>query len=354
MEPGQRPWISVDPDCQEHPFAREILAASQGHGRASAVARQLPHFPGLRLSRHLGRFLKPCPGTRNYLCCGYRVLNLVLGCPYGCTYCILQNYLEGPQIQVFVNLFDALWEVEDWLKGRRGIWRVGTGELGDSLALEPLIPFSQRLVPFFARLPNAILELKTKSCQVGALLDLPHGGHTVISFSLNPPLVAARAEPLAPSPEERVWAARLCQEKGYPVGIHLDPLVMLEGWEEAYRGLLERLFGSLDPGGILWISMGALRYPRSMHPRMVEGGLGLGEMVPGLDGKMRYLRPLRSAMFRTLARWIRELAGPIPLLYLCMESREVWREALGFAPRSMAQLDQMFQERVRGYWSSRY
>ncbi len=306
--------------------------------------------PTVRFRHHKGRFLKPCPGTRNYLCCGYWVLNLVLGCPYACRYCILQDYLGGSEIEVMLNLEDGLREVAEFLAGWPGILRVGTGELGDSLALEPEVPLSKHLVPFFAGLPNALLELKTKSCQVGGLLDLPHNGHTVISFSLNPPLVAERAEPGVPTARKRIEAAALCLERGYPLGIHLDPLVMLKGWEEAYRGLLEELFQCLDPRRILWVSMGALRYPRSMHEAMVQAGLGLGEMVPGLDGKIRYLRPLRAGMFKTLAGWIRELGGSEPLLYLCMESPEVWREALGFAPASLVELDRLFQERIKRYW----
>ncbi len=304
----------------------------------------------MKFRHHLGRFLKPCPGTQNYLCCGYWVLNLILGCPYSCKYCILQDYLGTSEIEVLTNLEDGLKEVEDLLRGRPGILRVGTGELGDSLALEPFLPLSQRLVPFFARFPNAILELKTKSCQVQGLLDLPHNKRTVVSFSLNPPLVADKAEPGVPKPRQRIEAAFLCAENGYPLGIHLDPLVMLEGWQEAYRGLLEELFRCLDPRQVLWVSMGALRYPRSMHQAMVEAGLGLGEMVPGLDGKMRYLRPLRAEMFRTVAGWIRELGGREPLVYLCMESPEVWEEALGFAPGNMAELDELFQQRIKKYW----
>ncbi len=298
----------------------------------------------------MGRFLKPCPGTSNYLCCGYWVLNLVLGCPYRCRYCILQDYLGTSEIEVMVNVQDALKEVEYFLKGRQGILRVGTGELGDSLALEPSVCLSRTLVPFFARFPNALLELKTKSCQVAELLDLAHNRRTVVSFSLNPPLIANRAEPGVPAALDRIRAGALCQEKGYPLGIHFDPLIMLEGWQDAYRELLEELFKSIDPGSILWISMGALRYPRSMHEAMVENGLGLGEMVPGLDNKMRYLRPLRVQMFKTLAGWIKELGGQEPLIYLCMESPEVWRQALGFAPASMADLDRLFQERIRRYW----
>lgn len=303
------------------------------------------------LKPQLGRVLRPCPGTRGYLCCGYWVLNVIRGCPYQCAYCVIvKDYLQGGPIVVASNIHEILEEVGGFLKGRKGIVRVGTGELGDSLALEPHLPLSEILVPYFARIPNAVLELKTKSCEVKNLLCLPHGHHTVVSFSVTPEAIAAKLEKGAPSPFMRIEAALICQQRGYPIGIHLDPVIMLPEWEEHYRSLLERVFQSLDPSCVLWVSIGGLRYPKSMHTEMVRVGLGLGEMVPGIDGKMRYLRPLRTRMFRTLVGWIRELGGPKPLIYLCMEGPDVWKDALGFAPRDRSSLDRLFQERVREYW----
>ena len=41
-----------------------------------------------------GREGGPCPGTSACLCCGYRVLDPVCGCPFACRYCVLRSYLE--------------------------------------------------------------------------------------------------------------------------------------------------------------------------------------------------------------------------------------------------------------------
>jgi spore photoproduct lyase len=51
-----------------------------------------------------------------------------------------------------------------------------------------------------------------------------------------------------------------------------------------------------------------------------------GEMILGEDGKYRYFRPLRTALYRALQEEIiRHFQDTT--LYLCMESHEVWHEA---------------------------
>jgi spore photoproduct lyase len=344
----RRVWIEAN--CEEEPLAHRIRQALRGVPLETIPPGERPPAPegSWTLRRQRGRFLKPCPGTRNYLCCGYHVLNPVLGCPFGCAYCILEEYLGQEEITIFVNLRDALGEVRELASRKGTVVRIGTGELGDSLALDPWLGTSETLVPFFATLPNAILELKTKSDRVEALLDLPHGGHTVVSWSINPPRVIEMAEAATASLHQRLDAARRCQERGYPLGLHLDPMVCIDGWEEEYRQTLETVFGLLDPGGIIWVSIGGLRYPPHLQGRLLESGLGLGELLPGLDGKLRYLRPIRARMFRHAVEWIRELAGDV-FVYLCMEGRDVWEASLGWAPRGMAHLDRLFQERISSF-----
>ncbi len=303
------------------------------------------------LRRRRGRFLRPCPGTRRYLCCGYFVLNLALGCPYECVYCIIPHYYATSGITLFVNVEDALGELRDFVLRRKEVTRIGTGEWTDSLALEACLRLSRRLIPVFGQLPNAVLELKTKSTYVDPLLDLAHGGHTVVSWSLNAPSIIARAEPGTPSLLERLLAARRCQQHGYPIALHWDPLVLSEGWEEEYREAVRTVFEILDPQSILWISLGALRYPPSLSDPLRESGIGLGESFPGLDGKLRYLRPLRVRIFRSMAGWIRREAGSEVLIYLCMESSEVWKASVGWAPTGLKDLDRRFQERIQLFWS---
>jgi len=74
-----------------------------------------------------------------------------------------------------------------------------------------------------------------------------------------------------------------------------------------------------------------------MRERFPSTDLLSGEQVLCPDGKMRYFQPLRVSMYRKMLSWIRS-AAPIVFVYLCMESKEVWEQVFGFAPRCEKEL----------------
>lgn len=305
----------------------------------------------LLIARQRGPFIKRCPGTSGYICCGYRIINVATGCDLDCSYCILQGYLTNPLVTVYANTDDLLARLETFLSsGEDEFYRLGTGELTDSLSLDPVFGHARLLVPFFAGRTNAILELKTKTTRIDELLELEHGGRTVVSWSLNAEEIARREEHGAPPVIERLRAARRCQEAGFRIGFHFDPMIDFPGWETGYHRVVDAIFEHVDPQAIAWISLGALRYPpaleeiiRRRHP---GSEITLGELFPGDDGKPRYFRPLRTRLFRTIHERIRS-HDPDVFIYLCMESDRVWRQALGWSPGSMAVLSRQLDERVR-------
>jgi len=291
----------------------------------------------LLLTPHRGNFLKKCPGSEGRVCCNYYVINFASNCPMECSYCYLQDYLfHNPALKVFSNVDDLLDEAHALFSRHRSFFfRVGTGELADSLVLDPFIGFSELIVPFFAEQPNALLELKTKSRCVERLMSLDPKGRVVVSWSMNPQRVIDADEHGTASLEERIEAARRCQEGGYKLGFHFDPMVEYDGWEEDYRAMIERIFSVIDHRRVVWISMGVLRntpnLKRIMRQRFPSSRLLSGEQLLGPDGKMRYFHPLRVGMYRKMLRWIRQ-ASPMVFIYLCMESREVWEQVFGFSP----------------------
>jgi spore photoproduct lyase len=307
----------------------------------------------LFISHFYGRRLKPCPGTSNHICCGYYVINAITNCPMDCSYCVLQGYLNNPLLTLYVNWEDLLHEINHFLiRGQPSFPRLGTGELSDSLALETIFPLSQFLVPFFAERPNGILELKTKSANVDPLLALDHRRKTVVSWSLNPPGMIEREEMGTVPLEERIHAARKCQEKGYPLGFHFDPLLYQKGWEEEYQETILQLFKKVDPKGVVWVSLGAFRYPPKLkaiaEERFPQTEVFLGELFPGRDAKFRYLKEMRVEMYRKMARWLKEVE-PNLFIYLCMESKEVWEKVFGWAPENSRHLNQLFEKRLKGF-----
>jgi spore photoproduct lyase len=307
----------------------------------------------LLVTHFYGRRLRPCPGTSNHLCCGYYVINAITNCPMDCSYCVLQGYLNNPFLTLYTNWDDLFQEIETFLSAdRQSLLRLGTGELSDSLALESIFPFSQFLIPLFAERHNGILELKTKSANVHSLLHLNHRGRTVVSWSLNPPQMIEEEEMRTAPLEERIDAAMRCQERGFPLGFHFDPLIYHENWERGYRETILQLFRKIDPNRVAWISLGGFRYPPKLKPiaegRFPETRVFLGELFPGRDAKFRYLKEIRVEMYRKMAGWLKEV-DPDLFIYLCMESKEVWEKVFGWAPEDSRHLNQMFEERLKEF-----
>jgi spore photoproduct lyase len=307
----------------------------------------------LLITHFYGRRLKPCPGTSHHICCGYYVINAITNCPMDCSYCVLQGYLNNPFLTLYTNWDDLLQEIETFLTGDHpSLLRLGTGELSDSLALESVFPISQFLIPFFAERHNGILELKTKSTNVNSLLHLNHRGKTIVSWSLNPPKMIEEEEMGTALLEERIDAARKCQEKGYPLGFHFDPIIDHENWEKGYQETVFQLFKQIDSERVVWISLGGFRYPPKLkaiaEERFPNTRIFLGELFPGRDAKFRYLKEIRVEMYRKIAGWLREV-DPDLFIYLCMESKEVWEKVFGWAPENSRHLNQMFAERLKKF-----
>ena len=338
------PQVPVERIGDKRPLIKEYLSLGDPIGLGKK---------NLLITRFYGKRLKPCPGTSSHICCGYYVINAISNCPMDCSYCVLQGYLNNPLITLYSNWEEILGEIEAFLsRNLRSFFRLGTGELSDSLALDPIFPFSQVLIPFFAESSNGILELKTKSAEVDHLLDLNHKGRTVISWSLNPQKIIEEEERKTATLKERLDAARRCQERGYLLGFHFDPLIHHDGWEKGYHETIQNLFSRIDPKRIAWISLGGFRYPPQLkaiaEERFPRARVFLGELFPGKDAKFRYLKEIRVEMYRSMVGWLKEIDSNL-FVYLCMESKEVWERVFGWTPSGSSHLNQLFEERVEAF-----
>ncbi len=293
----------------------------------------------LVLMRYPANFVKLCQGSGAEICCNCFIVSYVSNCHFECTYCVLQSYLNNPAMIIYTNIGDLMDEVRETLShSPNRLFRIGTGELSDSLALDHITCYTQRLVPFFASLPNGILELKTKSDQIENLKGLDHGGHTIVSWSMNTKRICHTEEFKTSTFEARLAAARQCQEWDYKLGFHFDPLIHYPGWETEYQEAVKEIFSTIDPQRIAWISLGALRFTPHLRTiirkRFPKSAIPYGEFVPGHHGKLRYFRPIREEMYRRIRSWIHEEASQV-FVYLCMENRTVWEQSFGEAPNSL-------------------
>lgn len=303
----------------------------------------------LLLARNRGAFIKACPGTKEYLCCGYQILNIGTYCTMDCSYCILQSYFHPPLLHYFINQDDLFAELDEAFKRKR-IQRFGTGEFTDSLIWEAWSGLSRRLAQRFAGQTRAVLELKTKTVAISKFRDIQSNRKTILSWSLNTPQIIASQERRTASLEARLRAAAQAQEWGYPLAFHFDPMVIYPGCEDHYREVLERLMSIISQENIVWISLGTFRYvpvlKSIIEKRFANSDIIHGEFVLGLDEKMRYFKPLRIRLYSMMVKWLHELA-PKVTSYLCMEDEQVWELVYGFAPQSRGGLDRMLDKSAR-------
>lgn len=306
----------------------------------------------LFLRRYQGRFLRPCPGTRRYQCCGYRILHIGENCPLGCSYCILQAYFQDRVLKVWANQEELFVELEEVLsRDSNRLHRLGTGEFTDSLVLESVTGFSadliRRLIPF----NNVRLELKTKTADLTWLEAVSRPEQILPAWSLNAPQVTAREEGQAARLEERLAAAGKCVKAGMRVCFHFDPIIRYPGWREGYAEIVDRLAETVSPRDIAYISLGSFRFlpelKACIEARHPQATYIHEEYIRGLDGKQRLLRPLRVEQLRFVARRLAS-RGFDEQLYLCMESDDVWRAALGRTPAEQGGLGNFLMHRAFG------
>jgi spore photoproduct lyase len=353
--------LYVDAELEDHPLAAD-MASRLGLSPVVIDDRSRLFDPlkmeddpwssgkkALLLTRNRGAFIKACPGTREYICCGYQILHIGTYCTMDCSYCILQSYFHPPLLHYFINQDDLLDELDEALQQNR-IQRFGTGEFTDSLIWEPWTDLSSRLIQRFAVQTRAVLEFKTKTTAISRFEDVQSNRKTILSWSLNTPHVIATQERGTATLEARLRAAAKAQAWGYPLAFHFDPMVIYPGCEDHYRLVLERLVTRISPENIVWISMGTFRFIPALksviQKRFAESDIIHGEFVPGLDGKMRYFKPLRIRLYSLMVKWLRELA-PKVTTYLCMEDEQIWELVYGFTPVSKGGLDRMLDESAR-------
>lgn len=295
-----------------------------------------------------GRVVSRCPGSRGQECCNYLTVDLYIGCSIGCSYCIMQSYLNYAPLVVQADPYPAVQEIRRLAEQNADrMVRVGSGEVGDSLLLDPAFRLSEEIICAVADLPNVRFESKTKTDFVDHLLSIPAKGGAVIGFSVNPePIVRAEEGTAAPT-ADRLRAASRALEAGFRVAFHFDPVIRSgartpEDALRAYADLADqiaRLCANV-PDRIAWVSLGTVRFTPGLRSRIADRPYLYDEFVPCPDGKYRYIQRERVRIYTDLYQRLRRWAD-IPV-YLCMESRAVWRRVTGSLPSQIPGLRDIF------------
>lgn len=303
------------------------------------------------LIKNKGKFVKSCPGTPNHVCCGYMIIDFAHGCDLGCSYCILNYYFKNKPLEVYSNIDDLLIEVETFLNNRRKLVRFGTGEFTDSLLFEKKHPIYRKLVPLISHRRDAILELKTKTTNIDKLLEIEDRNNIIVSWSLNSDYISKSEELYAPSISERIKAAYRIQLAGYRLSFHFDPIIYYGDWQNGYKRTIDALFKKIDPGKVVYISMGTLRFMQFLRDiiRKQSKIYSLGEFIKGIDNKYRYFRPIRTEMYKRIKEYLAVYINEAKI-YMCMESEDVWYDVFGIEDMNTKKLSQRLDNACRRHF----
>lgn len=271
---------------ERFPNARKIICEQYGEvfNPKAQNFRLQKQEPALILAEKFqNRVLKAPSGygigaERNYY------FSHMLNCLYDCRYCFLQGMYQSANYVVFVNYEDFQQQILDICRATPDeTIHFFSGYDGDSLALEPVTGFAEQFIPFFAELPNAWLELRTKSTQIRSLLGMQPVPNCIAAFSLTPDAIARKVEDKAPSVMKRLEAIVKLQAHGWPIGLRFDPLIYQTGYQALYDELFADVFARLDLQQLHSVSLGVFRLPekyfKKMHKLYPEAPLFAGPLV---------------------------------------------------------------------------
>ena len=289
--------------------------------------------------------IRPCPCSTDAIGCGYHNMDLLEGCPFDCSYCILQAYLPSKKLRPFACSEER---VHHWLteaSSQNPFLRLGTGELADSLAFEAEFSLTDMLLRVIPAHPDVVLEWKTKSIRIETFLRKPHlPSNIVLSWSLNPEEIIATEEHGTPTLRERLHAMRRVADSGAHLGIHLDPVILTPQWRSRYERLIRTIRSTLGANAPLaWISLGSLRYPPSLRPILLNrppSALFYAEQQRDRGGKYRYHPELRIQAYRHIVSCLGSLMEQHAPLYLCMEQKEIWEEVFPGTPPAPEEINE--------------
>jgi len=271
-------------------------------------------------------------------------LHSIIGCPFRCAYCSF-----GTINRVLVNIEEYFEHLHDWLAlgGEQRLWK--WDNWADVNCFEPEYGASALLVEYFARQQAKYLEIYAgKSDNVDHLLPLGHNGQTIIQWSVGGATQTSSFEPRTASWEERIEAARKCQQAGYLVRYRFSPIIPVQRWREENTALIERIFERTSPDVISLCAFGW------MDLADAERCLDFGALDPDFVAAMRAAAPFlrergytagggrpmpheaRYVLFKHLISEIRRVS-PGTVIALCLETEEMWQalgRELGQSPRN--------------------
>lgn len=277
----------------------------------------------LILADYEGTIVKEAPPAYGFSSLPHFYFIHAKNCIYECQYCFLQGYFKSPDLVLYVNyqkLCSAL--KSSFRNNKKGAW-YHAGEFSDSLALSTLTNELPYLFELFKDHPDHFLELRTKSANIKSIIDLKPLSNVYVSFSLSPVKVAKEYDLKASPVTARLSAMRKLTEKGFSIGIHLDPVIYNEDYEKQYVDLIDEICKNIERRRIKYISIGTVRFTKDVFKQLQknypDSNILKKSFQKGFDGKLRYSKPLRQNMQNEINAILMQKGFDKKRIYFCME-----------------------------------
>ena len=257
--------------CERFPEAKQIICERYGEvfNPKAQNFRLQKQNPALILAEKYKNFALPAPQGYNIGAKKNYYFSHMLNCLYDCRYCFLQGMYQSANYVLFVN-FEAYQEEIRQICHHSPNEDIHffSGYDCDSLALEPITGFADHFLPFFEQLPNAWLELRTKSTQIRGLLNKNPWPRCIVAFSLSPDEIATTVEDKAPSLSRRLDALCKLQAQGWKIGLRFDPLIYQTDYQQQYNVFFEQVFSRINLESLHSVSLGVFRLPEKYFKKI--------------------------------------------------------------------------------------
>lgn len=241
--------IYYEEKAKEYPLGKELLEKYknkqvpmhiiENHNNIEEMRKkQNVEFPKMKQNLIIG-IRKTHKFVPNNKISDYLVPYTSSGCIAMCMYCYLVcNYNKCAYLRLFVNREEMLNKI---IKIANESEKELTFEIGSNsdLVLENTITGNLKwTIEKFAQNGKGYLTFPTKFHMIEDLLPLKHGGRTIIRMSVNPQEIIQKVEFGTSSLDKRIEAINRLKEAGYPVGILIAPVVLVENWKALYKKLI--------------------------------------------------------------------------------------------------------------------
>lgn len=325
----QEQWIKLKNELNHYPVGAPVSVVNT-NTKAVVVSRKKPQ---------LGIGYCPVASARTS-CCNLLTLDAVDNCGYACSYCSIQSFYAGHQVYFDPQFPTKLASLKiDPDK----IYHIGTGQSSDSLMWGNSHGALDALIAFADANPNVILELKTKSANIGHLLTNRLPPNLICTWSLNPQVIVDNEEHGSAPLAKRLEAAQRLSEHGTLVGFHLHPMIHHAGWEEGYGDIVNQIQQSFLPNQVTMVSFGTLTFTKQVIRKIRERGERsqiLKLPLVEADGKLSYPDDIKLMLFSCAYHGFSEVWKKTVFFYLCMENQRLWKPVFGYAYESNIEFEQ--------------